>query len=136
MPSKEFNKDLDIYIKGRRKRKAYIPAEKKPMEEPVVIEQSVEESQPTEEKKGFFQKIKNFFQAEEESTDPKIEVQDDPPVDPHADCRDDVKRLGKITLETVKMLPQKDLLAFKNSSDYQALRDILGKYKLIKPPVQ
>ena len=68
--------------------------------------------------------------AEEESMLPET------PIDPHEQCREDIKKLGQIALGTVKVLPSKELAAFKTSPDYAALREILNKHKLIKPPEQ
>jgi len=129
MSDDPFNKDMDSYLRKRKKNSDYSYVEAETKEEVVEPEEVYEEEMPENHEEtgdGFFQKLKNWFNGDD---DPQPEPE---PEDIHFECREDIKELGKVALAVSKNLSDEDLLSFKESTHYQALREILRKYDLIK----
>jgi hypothetical protein len=132
MPGDDFSKDMDSYLKKRNSSDdyKYLDAEQTtPEAEPEPIAEEFEdepEMDEPQEQKGFLAKLKGMFKSSEPVDEPYVEE------NPHAECRDDIKALGKIAIDVVKALPHPELMDFKDSQQYQNLRTILKKYKLIK----
>lgn len=134
MPEPEFNKYMNTYIKRRSSQSDYTYLESKPAPEPAPTQDEyVEEQMPDEEptmpaqKSGFMTRVKKFFTADD--------IRDQEPMeehDPHEPCREDIKQLGKITLNVLRILPERELVSFKNSQEYAKLKTILAKHRLIK----
>jgi hypothetical protein len=60
-------------------------------------------------------------QKEVEALDPKQE-----------DIKQDMKVVGKLALAAIQKLPKPEFEAYKNSEDFQKLKEILKKYEIIK----
>lgn len=50
----------------------------------------------------------------------------------NAEVRDDLKEIGKITVNVMKQLPKIKVSAFKNSAEFAKFKEIMHKYDLIK----
>lgn len=114
----EFDKELDDYLSGRNRNSITgfvknIFGKKKNVEVPEEVE--VYQT----EKKSLFSKVfhKEHKEPEYEHSDETIE---------------DMKEIAKIALIAIKQLPDETLSTFKKGRDFEKLKDILKKYKLIK----
>jgi hypothetical protein len=123
----EFDRDMDSYLRKPRRLEAEQP---KPLPvEPVDI--PVEQEEPAEQKAGFFSRIGSMFSRNPEPEELGLEEYEQE-YDPHKECRDDIKKLGQLSISILKELSGKKLKEFKESNEYQDLREILGRHKLIK----
>ncbi|MBD3318825.1 hypothetical protein GF342_02860 [Candidatus Woesearchaeota archaeon] len=130
MSDAEFNKDMDSYIKKRRKYPAQETVSRREEPEPEPYEEPVEETldEPLDEepRQGFFSRLRKFFSGDEEPEEDFEEPE------PDNEYLTDIKELGRITLHVIKQLPDEQLTHFKNSDRFSQFKHILEKHGLVK----
>ncbi|NTV23083.1 MAG: hypothetical protein HGA85_01755 [Nanoarchaeota archaeon] len=158
----DFNVDMDIYLKDRKKETAVEESKKAPEEF------SAEEKEYYSEKKPIFKKVLDFIDKEEEEDQDKEEKEEEKELDSYQKpkkgffssikgwltggeeegdsnnsdapagknksqtIQEDVKAVLKIQNKWLLKLPPEEIREFKNSEDYKVYKDTLKKYNLIK----
>ncbi len=128
--SREFEKDMEEYLRARKKAGFNIKEILKglfPKKQPERVELH-EEVEVYEEEAPKESVITKLFKKKEEPPHEELlraKMQAD-------DAVADMKEIAKIALSMIKQLPDEQLRAFKNSPDFEKLKTILKKHELIK----
>ncbi len=133
MARDEFERDMHEYLRARRRAglnikeilKGLIPKrkpEKIEMPEEIEVYDEKEEA-PKAPKEGVFAKMFKKEPAQEEIMQAQMQVED---------TITDMKEVSKITLNMIRQLPDEELRKFKQSPDFERLKNILKKHELIK----
>lgn len=153
MPSKEFNKELDLYLAKRKtqsqsffeklgiKRISFsMPKhakyerqyEKQEPQNPETIQETTQEVivEETTSKKPFFTKILEFFKKQEPEQEVDIELEAEEAVE--QELEEQTKQLLKKLHKWLKKLPPEVKQEFKQSPDFELYKQVLKAYGLVK----
>ncbi|MBI4139561.1 hypothetical protein HY483_01220 [Candidatus Woesearchaeota archaeon] len=103
-------------------------------QEPQAVQLSeTQESQEYKEasqKKTFLHKI--FGGLRKNPSKEEAEKVEDMVVKQETDAAQDIQELARITLRVLKHLPDEELAEYKSSEDFDRMKDLLRKHKIIK----
>ena len=155
----EVSRDLDSYISQRRKSEGWgwfgkqeeskgrlnvkmgqgqeqesvVTQPESITQDPVVEDQSQSmqnEYKETAEKKSFFHKV--FGGLKRHPTSQGVEKVEEIVVHEESGDVQDLQELARIALRVMKRLPPEDLAEYKSSEDFERMKDLLRKHKIIK----
>lgn len=135
--SKEFDKDMEEYIRARKRAginlksikeavQKLIPKRKQP--DHIDLHEEVEvyhEPAPKPARKDSL--LTKFFKKEEHTSEEFKQAQM-----AAEDAIADIKEISKITLNMIRQLPDEPLRQFRQSEDFEKMKTILKKHELIK----
>jgi len=113
----EFDKELEDYLSARRKPglrdvlKSVLPHKPKQ----VSIPEDVQVYHEEKARKPFFERLKLTKRSGRDE-----------------ELVDDMKEIAKIALVAIKQLPDAELSAFKKGPDFERLKELLKKHRLIR----
>jgi hypothetical protein len=135
--SKEFEKDMEEYIRARKRAginfkniKEFVQniLPKKKLPDHIELHEEVEvyheKAQPVRKDSM----LTKFFQKKEEPTNEEL-LRARMAVE---DTAADIKEISKITLNMIRQLPDEELKKFRQSPDFDKMKAILRKHELIK----
>ncbi|MCD6463923.1 hypothetical protein J7L02_00160, partial [Candidatus Woesearchaeota archaeon] len=142
MPSKEFNKELDLYLAKRKTQSQsffeklgikrisfsmpkHAKYEKQESQSPETVEETIQEVivEETTSKKPFFTKILEFFKKQEPEQEVDIELEAEEPVE--QELEEQTKQLLKKLHKWLKKLPPEVKQEFKQSQDFELYKQVL-----------
>lgn len=134
MERTDFDRDLDEYLRARRKGTSFnlgeflknlMPKKQEKVELPQEVEVYDQKDKPAEKpKESMFAKMfKKEGPQGEELIRAKMAAED---------ALNDMKEVSKIALGAIKQMPDEQLRTFKQSPEFERLKIILKKHELIK----
>lgn|SRR3989338_1434357 len=153
----EVSRDLDSYIAQRRKgegwgwfgkqeeskgrlnvkmepgqeQESVVTQQESVVQEPVVEEQSLQkEYKETSEKRSFFHKV--FSGLKRHPSHQNMEKAEDTIIQEETGNVQDLQELARIALRVMKKLPPEELTEYKSSEDFERMKELLRKHKIIK----
>ena len=126
---REFERDMEDYLRARRRPvfdikkilDKFVNRPKK-VDMPEEVEVYHEKEEPPKKESLLFKLFKKELPEEEVQ---RAKMQAD-------DAVSDMKEVSKITLNMIRQLPDEELKKFKESSDFETMKNILKKHELIK----
>ena len=141
---REFEQELGEYIDDRKKSKIDLSGianifKKKHKESPKLSpevetygEAPVNKQEEAPKKTGLTKIMEAVGLVEKQGMSPEEEEQKIKELVVKEETLQDLKEVSKIALKAIKQLPQETLAEFKQSPDFQTLKEILKKRNLIK----